>query len=62
MFSFYVYHLEGGGDWKCLQGFGGETCRLGDHLEDPGVGVRIVLKCMFEKWVEGHGLDRSGSG
>jgi len=28
-----------------------------DHLEDPGVGVNIILKWLFKKLDEGHGLD-----
>ena len=33
-----------------------------NHLEDPGLDGRITLKCIFEKWVGRHGLDRSDSG
>jgi hypothetical protein len=24
--------------------------RQGDHLEDPGVDEKIILKCILEKW------------
>jgi hypothetical protein len=29
----------------------------GDHLEDPVVDGRIILKWSFKKWDGGHGLD-----
>jgi hypothetical protein len=33
-----------------------------DHLEDPGVDGRIILRRIFKKRDVGHGLDLSGSG
>jgi hypothetical protein len=34
----------------------------GDHLEDPGVDGRKILKWTCERLDGGHGLDQSGSG
>ena len=33
-----------------------------DHLEDPGVDGRIILRWILGKWNMGYGLDRAGSG
>jgi hypothetical protein len=38
-----------GGEERCIQGFSGGNLREGDHLEDPGVDGRIILKWIFER-------------
>ena len=34
-------------------GFWWANLRERDHLADPGVDVRIILKCNYKKWVGG---------
>jgi hypothetical protein len=38
------------GGERCIQDFGGGDLREGDHLEDPGIDGRIILKLIFKKW------------
>ena len=32
------------GEERCIQGFGGKKMRERDHLEDPGVNGRLILR------------------
>jgi len=43
-----------GGEDRCILGFGGENLEERDHLEDPCVDGRIILRLIFGKW-EGAG-------
>ena len=38
-----------GREKRFIQGFGGRNLKERDHLEDPGIEGRIVLRCMFKK-------------
>ena len=50
-----------GGDERCMKGLMGNL-REREHLKDPGVDGRIILKWILEKLHGGHGLARYGSG
>jgi len=43
-----------GGEERRMQGFGGGNLRERDHLEDPGVDGRLILRWIFMKWDVGH--------
>jgi len=43
-------------------GFWWGNLRVRDHLGDPGLDGRIILRWIFRKWGVGCGLDRAGSG
>jgi hypothetical protein len=42
---------------KVYAGFLWRNLREGDHLEDPGVDGRIMLRWIFRKWDVRHGLE-----
>jgi hypothetical protein len=39
-----------GGEERRIQGFGGETWRKKDHLGNPVIDGRIILRWIFRKW------------
>jgi len=55
-------HVVGMGRGEAYTGFWWGNLREREHLEDPGIGGRIILRWIPRKWDVGHGLDRAGSG
>jgi hypothetical protein len=51
-----------GGRGGTYTGFWWGKVRERDHLEDPGVDGRIILRRIFRKWDVEYRLDRAGSG
>jgi hypothetical protein len=41
------------GERRGYTGFCWEKLRERDHLEDPGIGGRVILLWVFSKWVVG---------
>jgi hypothetical protein len=37
------------GERECIQAFGGGNLRERDHLEDPGVYERIIVRWIFSR-------------
>jgi hypothetical protein len=50
-------HVAGMGKREVHTGFWWGDLREGDHLGDPGIDGRIILKWVFNKCDGGHGLD-----
>ena len=42
-----------GEEQKCIQYFGGGKTDGKNHLEDPGIDGRIILRRIFRKWYVG---------
>ena len=55
-------HVARMGRGETYIGFWLENLWVGDHMGEPGVDGKIILKCIFMNWDVGNGLDRGGSG
>jgi len=55
-------HVAHMGRVEAYTGFWWGNLRERDHLEDPGIDGRILLRWIFRRWDVRAGLDRSGLG
>jgi hypothetical protein len=58
----WVGHVNVWGKGEVYTGFWWGNLRKTDHMKEPGVDGKTILRWIFRKWDGGHGLDRSGSG
>jgi len=58
----WVGHVVRRGRVEAYTGFWWGNLRETDHLGDPDIDERILLRWIFRKWDVGVGLDRAGSG
>jgi len=57
-----VGHVARMGEWRGVYRIWWGNLRERDHLGDPDVDGKIILRWIFREWDGGHGLDRAGSG
>jgi hypothetical protein len=55
-------HVARMGEKRGVYGFWWGHLKERDHLGDPGVDVRIILRWIFRKWEVSYGLETAGSG
>jgi hypothetical protein len=48
--SYYAFFSLYCSKRECITGFWRGDLKEGDHLKDPGVDGRIILKLIFKKW------------
>jgi hypothetical protein len=57
-----VGHVARTGERRGAYGIWWGNARERNHLEGSDIEGRIILRWIFRRWDEGHGLDRSGLG
>ena len=56
----WVGHVARTGERRSVYRVWWGNLRKRDHLEDPGIDGKIILRWIFRKWDVGYGLDRAG--